>query len=105
MDAIVIYCTVPDKRVAKEISKYLVKNHLAGCVSAIEKVESIFSWDGELEKEKEILLMIKTLRVNFEQIRLVISELHPYNVPEIIAVPIVDCSKEYLQWLVHETQH
>ena len=104
MDAIVIYCTVPDKRIAKEISKYIIKHHLAACVSAIDRAESVFSWDGELEKEKEVLLMIKTLRTNFEKIKVLITELHPYNVPEIIAVPIVDCSKEYLQWLAHETR-
>jgi periplasmic divalent cation tolerance protein len=104
MDAIIIYCTVPDKRVAKEISKFIIKHHLAACVSAVDRVESVFSWDGEIENEKEILLMIKTLRTNFEKIKVLITELHPYNVPEIIAVPIVDCSKEYLQWLVHETR-
>lgn len=105
MDAIVIYCTVPDKRIAKEISKNLVKHRLAACVSAIDKVESVFSWDGELEKEKEILLIIKTLRVNFEKIKGLITDLHPYQVPEIIALPITDCSKEYMQWLTHEIQH
>ncbi|MCM1265784.1 MAG: divalent-cation tolerance protein CutA [Candidatus Gastranaerophilales bacterium] len=104
MDAIVIYCTVPDKRVAKEIAKYIIKHHLAACVSAVDRVESVFSWDGEIEKEKEVMLMIKTLRPNFEKIKVLITELHPYNVPEIIAVPIVDCSKEYLQWLAHETK-
>lgn len=105
MDAIVIYCTVPDKRVAKEISKHLIKHRLAACVSSMDRVESVFSWDGEIAKEKEVLLTIKTVRVNFEKIKVLISELHPYQVPEIIAVPIVDCSKEYLQWLVHETKH
>lgn len=104
MDAIIIYCTVPDKRVAKEIAKYIIKHHLAACVSAVDRVESVFSWDGEIEKEKEVMLMIKTLRPNFEKIKVLITELHPYNVPEIIAVPIVDCSKEYLQWLAHETR-
>ena len=105
MDAIVIYCTVPDKKTAKEITKFIMKHHLAACVSVVDRVESVFSWDGELEKEKEILLMIKTVRPNFERIKVLISDLHPYNVPEIISVPIVDCSKEYLEWLVHETQH
>ena len=62
MDAIVIYCTVPDKRVAKEISKHLIKHRLAACISAVDKVESMFSWDGEIEHEKEVLLIIKTLR-------------------------------------------
>lgn len=104
MDAIIIYCTVPDKRVAKEIAKHIVKHHLAACVSAVDRVESVFSWDGEIEKEKEVMLMIKTIRPNFEKIKELITDLHPYNVPEIIAVPIVDCSKEYLQWLVHETR-
>ena len=105
MDAIVIYCTVPDKRVAQEISKHLVKHRLAACVSAVDKVESVFSWDGEMAKEKEIMLIIKTLRVNFEKIKQLINDLHPYQVPEIIALPIVDCSKEYMEWLIHETQH
>ncbi len=104
MDAIVIHCTVPDKRIAKDIAKCILKYKMAGCVSAIERVESLFSWDGEIEKEKEVLLTIKTLRCNFDKIKTLITELHPYNVPEIIALPIVECSKEYLQWLVHETK-
>lgn len=105
MDAIVIYCTVPDKRVAKEIAKNIVGHRLAACVSAIDKIESTFSWDGKIEHEKEVMLMIKTLRINFEKIKTLITDLHPYQVPEIIALPIVDCSKEYMQWLVHETKH
>lgn len=105
MDAIVIYCTVPDKKIAKEISKHLLKHRLSACVSAIDKVESMFSWDGETEHEKEVMLIIKTLRVNFKRIKQLISDIHPYQVPEIIALPIVDCSEEYLQWLEHETQH
>ena len=60
---------------------------------------------GEIENEKEVMLVIKTLRVNFEKIKVLISDLHPYQVPEIIALPIVDCSKEYMQWLAHEIQH
>ena len=52
----------------------------------------------------EVLLTIKTLRCNFDKIKTLITELHPYNVPEIIALPIVECSKEYLQWLIHETK-
>jgi len=104
MDAIIIYCTVPDKKIAQEIAKYIVKNHYGACVSMIDKVDSVFSWDGEMEKEKEVMLMIKTLRTNFQKIKSLITEIHPYNVPEIIAVPIVDCSEEYLEWLIHETQ-
>ena len=104
MDIIVIYCTVPDKKLAKEITKVLMKHKLAACVSMIENVKSVFSWDGEICQEKEILLMIKTRRSNYAKIKLVIEDMHSYNVPEIIALPIVDCSEEYLKWLVKETE-
>ena len=104
MDIIVINCTVPDKKVAKDITKILMKHKLAACVSMIEKVQSVFSWDGEICEEKEILMMIKTRRANYGKIKLVIEDLHPYTVPEIIALPIVDFSEDYLKLIVKETE-
>jgi periplasmic divalent cation tolerance protein len=104
MDIIVVYCTVPSKKIAKDITKVLMKHKLAACVSMIENVKSIFSWDGELCEEKEILLMIKTRRENYGKVKLVIEDLHTYSVPEIIALPVVDCSEDYLKWLVKETE-
>ena len=103
MDIIVIYCTVPDKQIAKDITNILLKHKLAACVSMIDKVRSKFSWDGEICEEKEILMMIKTRRTNYGKIKLVIEDIHPYTVPEIIALPIVDCSEDYFKWLVKET--
>ena len=103
MDIVVIYCTVQNKKLAKEITNVLMKHKLAACVSMIENVKSVFSWDGEVCEEKEILMMIKTRRANYGKIKLVIEDLHTYNVPEIIALPIVDCSEDYLKWLVKET--
>ena len=103
MDIIVVYCTVPEKKIAKEITKILMKHKLAACVSMIDRVNSIFSWDGEICEEKEVLMMIKTRRPNYAKIKLVIEDVHPYTVPEIVALPIVDCSEEYLKWLVKET--
>ena len=104
MDIIVIYCTVPNKKLAKSITKVLMKHRLAACVSMIDNVRSTFSWEGEICEEKEILLMIKTRRSNYGKIKLVIEDMHTYNVPEIIALPIVDCSEDYLKWLVKETE-
>ena len=104
MDIVVIYCTVPTKKIAKDITKLLIKHKLAACVSMIENVKSVFSWDGEICEEKEILLMIKTRRINYGKVKLVIEDIHPYSVPEIIALPIVDCSEDYLKWLVKETE-
>ena len=104
MDIVVIYCTVPSKKIAKDITKLLIKHKLAACVSMVDNVRSTFSWDGEICEEKEILLMIKTRRVNYGKVKLVIEDTHPYSVPEIIALPIVDCSEDYLKWLVKETE-
>lgn len=104
MDIIVIYCTVPSKKLAKDITKVLMKHKLAACVSMIDNVKSVFSWDGEICEEKEILMMIKTRRANYGKVKLVIEDMHSYTVPEIIALPIVDCSEDYLKWLVKETE-
>lgn len=104
MDIIVIYCTVPNKKIANDITKILMKHKLAACVSMIENVKSTFSWEGKVEKSKEILMMIKTRRTNYAKIKLVIEDIHPYFVPEIIALPIIDCSEDYLKWLVSETE-
>lgn len=104
MDIIVIYCTVPKKKLAKDITKVLMKHKLAACVSMVENVKSVFSWEGEICEEKEIMMMIKTRRANYGKIKLVIEDMHDYSVPEIIALPIVDCSEDYLKWLIQETE-
>jgi periplasmic divalent cation tolerance protein len=104
MDIIVIYCTVPNKKIAKDITKIIMKHKLAACVSMIENVKSVFSWDGEVCEEKEVLLMIKTRRSHYGKVKLVIEDINGYVVPEIIALPIVDCSEDYLKWLVKETE-
>lgn len=106
MDIVVINCTVPSsyKKVAENIANILMKHKLAACVSMIENVRSVFSYEGKIEREKEILMMIKTRRANYGKVKLVIEDMHPYEVPEIIALPIVDCSEDYLKWLVRETE-
>jgi periplasmic divalent cation tolerance protein len=104
MDIIMIYCTVPNKKLAKNITKVIMKHKLAACISMIENVKSVFSWDSEICEEKEIMMMIKTKRDNYGKIKLVIEDMHSYSVPEIIAVPIVDCSEDYLKWLIKETE-
>ena len=104
MDIIVIYCTVNKKQIAKDITKVLMRHKLAACVSMVENVKSVFSWEGEVCEEKEILMMIKTRRNNYGKVKLVIEDMHSYSVPEIIALPIVDCSEDYLKWLIKETE-
>lgn len=103
MEFVVIYCTVPNKNEGKEIAKELVKNKLVACVNIIDKVESVFSWDGKLCEEKEALLIIKTKTELFEKIKHAIQKIHSYTVPEIIAMPIVEADDTYLKWIDHET--
>lgn len=103
MEYIVIYCTVPNRKEGREIAKALVENHFAACVNIVDKIESIFSWDGELCEEKEALLIIKTRKELFTKINHTIQKLHSYNVPEVIALPITESDETYLKWIEHET--
>ncbi|HNW25938.1 MAG TPA: divalent-cation tolerance protein CutA [Candidatus Gastranaerophilaceae bacterium] len=104
MEFIVIYCTVPNKKEGKEIAKALVEKKLAACVNIVEKMESVFSWDGEICEEHEALMIIKTRKELFERVRIRIQDMHSYNVPEIIAIPIVEADETYLKWIEHETK-
>lgn len=104
MEFIVIYCTVPNKKEGKEIAQILVKQKLVACVSIMDKVESVFSWDGKMIEEKEALLMIKTKRELFTSINHLIQKYHSYNVPEVIALPVIEADETYLKWIAHEVQ-
>jgi periplasmic divalent cation tolerance protein len=104
MEFIVIYCTVPNKKEGREIAKTLVKNRFVACVNIVDKIESIFSWDGTITNEKEALLIIKTRKDLFEAVSRVIQKLHSYTVPEVIAIPIVKADETYLKWIEHETE-
>jgi periplasmic divalent cation tolerance protein len=104
MEFIIIYCTVPNKKEGKEIAKALIENKFAACINIIDKVESIFSWDGEMTEEKEALLVIKTKKELFGNVKHVIQKLHSYTVPEIISVPIAQADETYLKWIEHEVR-
>lgn len=105
MEFIVIYCTVPNKNEGKEIAKALIKHKLVACVNIMDKIESMFLWDGQMMEEKEALLMIKTKREMFEDINSVIQKLHSYNVPEVVAVPVIEADSTYLKWIAHEVRN
>ena len=104
MDFIVIYCTVPNKKEGREIAKKLLEKKLVACVNIIDKIESIFSWDGELCEEHEALMIIKTKKELFDKVNAMIQGLHSYNVPEVIALPMVEADEQYLKWIEHETR-
>ena len=100
---IVVYVTAPNIETAHKIAETLVEKRLAACVNIIPKINSIYWWEGKIERDEEVLLIIKSRREIFEKLSMAIKEIHPYNVPEIIALPIIKGNKEYLEWINGET--
>ena len=99
---VVILCTAPPDQ-SEDIASVLVEEKLAACVNIVE-VRSYFRWKGESSIEKEDLLIIKTRKRNMKEIIQRITELHSYEVPEIIALPIIEGYDEYLKWIEEETK-
>ena len=101
---LVTLCTVPDREAGERIAATLVEERLAACVNLIPGLTSIYRWQGKVEKAAECLLVIKTTSSRFEQLRERIKALHPYEVPEIIAVPITVGDSAYLNWISENSQ-
>ncbi len=102
-DALLVFCTVPDPDVGEEIGQRLVADRLAACVNIVAGLTSIYEWQGKIERDHEHLLLIKTTRVRFPALEAAIKAQHPYELPEIIAVPIDAASPEYLRWIIDST--
>jgi periplasmic divalent cation tolerance protein len=100
---IVVYVTAPNEEEAGEIARSLVEDKLAGCVNIVKNMRSIYRWQGKIEDEDEVLMIVKTRKEHFAHIREMVKRLHSYSVPEIIALPIVAGSEDYLTWLKEET--
>jgi len=99
MDEIVVFITASSEEEAAKIAKALVESQLAGCVNIIKNIRSIYSWQGKIEDEPEVLMIAKTQKHLFDSLMKKVKELHSYTVPEIIALPIVEGSEDYLNWL------
>lgn len=103
-DYIIVLITAPSSEVGKQIASSLVERKLAACVNIITSIHSIFRWEGEISSEEEVLLVVKSRAELFEdQLAPAVRELHPYDVPEIIALPVWKGSKSYLDWIGEET--
>ena len=104
MDEIIVFTTASNEDEAAKIANELVKAKLAGCVNIIKDIRSIYSWQGKIEDEKEVLMILKTQKALFDSFMKKVKELHSYSVPEIIALPIIAGSEDYLKWLKEVTK-
>ena len=102
-DKIVVLCTCGSTEEAGRISTRLVESRLAACVNVVPGLTSVYRWKDAVEESAEWLLVIKSRRNLFERLRAEIVKLHSYEVPEIIALPVVDGAESYLAWIDTET--
>lgn len=101
-DKIVVFSTCSSQQEAEKIAANLIEKRIAACVNLIPGVHSIYRWRGKVEYSKEILLLIKSTRELLPQLQSEISRMHSYEVPEVLAVPVVDGMESYLEWMDRE---
>ncbi len=97
-----VYITTSGKKESKKIGRTIVEERLAGCVNIISTIESLYWWKGEIEEDNESILIAKTKVSNIENIIKRVKEIHSYENPAILAIPIINGSKEYLDYLDDE---
>jgi len=94
----VVFITTPTDK-GEEIARYLVENKLAACVNIVQKVKSIYWWQGKIEEDSESLLIVKTSDGKVDELIEKVREIHPYTVPEIISLNIEEGNPDYLKWI------
>ena len=98
----IVIVTVGKAEEAEKIASALVEERLAACCSLVPRIRSIYRWKGEVHRDEETLMLIKTRRTGFEALRRRVAALHSYEVPEIVALPVVAGHQPYLDWLAQE---
>ena len=96
--------TASSQKEALKIKDALLSQKMAACVNIIKGIDSFFWWEGKIDTAREVLMLVKTRRKNFQKIAALVKKLHSYQVPEIIALPIIAGHKPYLSWLEKETK-
>jgi periplasmic divalent cation tolerance protein len=98
-ESFVVFSTFPDAETARRIARELVTEKLAACANILPPVESIYHWQGQLDQSAEVLVVFKTTAERYAAMEAQLKQLHPYEVPEIIALPISAGSESYLRWI------
>jgi periplasmic divalent cation tolerance protein len=101
-DKIVVLTTCNSQEQGAHLARHLIEHRLAACVNILPGARSFYRWKGEVEQAEEVVLIIKSRQDAFEKLREAIAHLHSYEIPEVIALPVVDGSDAYLNWLDRE---
>lgn len=96
---IVVLITVPSRETGQQIANDLLRRKLAACVNILAPITSIYTWEGQAHTDEEAMLIVKTRLGLFEELNQAVKKLHPYEVPEIIALPVLMGSSSYLAWI------
>lgn len=100
---LIVLCTCPDDAVAADLSRQLVEAGLAACINRFPGLTSVYRWEGQMKEGTEVQLVIKTSAERVDQLTETLASLHPYELPEIIAVPITTGHQPYLDWIREST--
>lgn len=103
MSALIVITNAPDREIALKIARALIERKLAACVNILAECTSIYRWQGKLETATEVPMLIKTRAAIYPDLEAAIKSLHPYELPEIVAVPVERGLPEYLEWVGAET--
>lgn len=98
-DAIVVLMTAPTLEEARMLAEKLVETQLAACVQILPEMESVYRWQGKVERQPEYLLLAKTTADRFAELEREVRVIHSYDTPEIVSFPLTECSPDYLRWL------
>ena len=96
---IVVLVTCPSRAVGRRLATHLVRARLCACVNLLPRIESIFWWKGTVDRSREVLLLMKTASWRFEALKRAVIKMHPYDLPEVIAVPVSAGYVPYLRWV------
>jgi periplasmic divalent cation tolerance protein len=101
----VVLVTAPDMEVAETLGRALVEERLAACVNLVPSVTSLYRWEGRVQKSGEVLLLVKSTAEGYERLRDRILELHPYDTPEVLDLPVRRGDRRYLEWVVDSVEN
>lgn len=104
MPAVFVYITAPDGNVARQIANALVRERLCACANIIDGMESVYHWQGRVENGKESIVICKTTEQTYSALEQRARELHPYDTPCIVALPVMRGFAPFMQWIADETR-